>query len=63
MHNVLPEEDKSQGKISMFTYIKYYKTGGGILLCTLLILVYLITEVCACICSTVHKYILVHVIE
>lgn len=44
VHNALPEEDKAEGKISMFTYVKYYKTGGGILLCTLLILVYLITE-------------------
>ena len=45
MHNVVPEEDKAQGRISLLTYLKYYKEGGGILLSSLLILVYFMTEV------------------
>jgi len=45
MHNVVPEEDKAQGKISLITYLKYYKEGGGILLSILLVLAYFITEV------------------
>jgi len=45
VHNVVPEEDKAQGKISLLTYLKYYKEGGGILLSGLLLLAYFITEV------------------
>jgi len=45
VHNFVPEEDKAQGRISLLTYLKYYKEGGGILLSGVLILVYFITEV------------------
>jgi len=45
VHNIVPEEDKAQGRISLLTYLKYYREGGGFLLSGILILVYFITEV------------------
>ena len=44
--NVMPEEERSHGTISNWTYIRYVWEGGNTLLTIFFVLVFILAEVC-----------------
>ena len=44
--NVMPEEERSHGTISNWTYVRYVWEGGNTLLTIFFILVFILAEVC-----------------
>jgi len=47
MSNVVPEEERAHGTLSNITYFRYIQAGGNIILTILLILIFIVAEVCS----------------
>ena len=44
--NVMPEEERSHGTISNWTYVKFIQEGGNTLVTVIFILAFILAEVC-----------------
>ena len=48
--NTVPLEDKAQGSVSVKTYYRYFKAGGGFVGCLLLLVAFVVGEVSTFFC-------------